>query len=78
MKNVIKDVNGKIQILKNVKITYNNGSYEHYKTIKLTKKGVFIGHFKKGKSYVEEGFIPKFNIKEIEGEIVNKIFRRIL
>ena len=78
MKNLIKKIHENIQIIKNVKVTYANGTVNHFQSAILTKQGLFIVHFKNEKLFVEEGFIPLFNLKEIEGEIVKKIFKRIL
>jgi hypothetical protein len=76
--NAIYNFNKKIQIFINVKIVYRNGNCEFFPIVVLTKKGVFFGHFKKGKSFVEEGFIHRINIGEIKGEIVKKDYKIII
>ena len=78
MRNLINNKDEEIQIIKNVKVTYINGTTNNFESAILTKQGLFIGHFKHEKFFIEEGFIPRFNIKEIEGEIVKKIYKRIL
>jgi hypothetical protein len=78
MNKKIKNIDQDFQIIKNVKVTYFDGKIKQFRSAILTKQGLFIVHFKDKKSFVEEGFIPRFNLKEIEGEIVKKIYKRIL
>ena len=53
-----------MEILEKVTITYNGGLEEKFDAIRITNKGVIICRILDG-DFIDYGFIPNYNIKEI-------------
>lgn len=58
-------------IFKNAIVVYTNGITEQFALIHMTNKGVIIGRVLNGE-FVDCGFIPMKNIKEIRDSIRRK------
>jgi hypothetical protein len=73
-----------IEVLENVAVIYQRGreKKEVFDAIHMNGDGIYTGYIlkKEGKSFYEEfiecGYIPKHNIKRIEGSVKRKVYMR--
>lgn len=61
----------KMEIIKDVIITYTDGKKDFFKAINISNKGIFTGRIMENNKFIDVGFIPKINIKFIT--VNNKI-----
>jgi hypothetical protein len=73
-----------IEVIENVAVIYQRGreKKEVFDAIYLNGDGIYTGYIlkKAGNNFFEEfiecGFIPKHNIKNIEGSVKRKVYKR--
>ena len=57
-----------IEIISNALLTYKDGNKEYFKAVYNVKVGVITGRIIDKDIFLEIGFIPHYNIKNIDGE----------
>jgi hypothetical protein len=65
-----------IDILEMVQIIYIDGKMDIFPAIHITDEGVYTGRIRNNNEFVNGGFIPKQNIKKINGGSKRKIRKR--
>ena len=65
-----------INILEMAKIIYKDGKKDIFDAIYITKEGIQTGRIINNYEFINGGFIPKDNIKNIIGGIERKIHKR--
>ena len=65
-----------IEILEMAKIIYNDGKMDIFNAIYKANEGVYTGRIINQNEFINGGFIPKENIKEIIGGIKRKMLKK--
>ena len=65
-----------INILEMAKIIYNDGKRDIFEAIHITEEGIHTGRIINNFEFINGGFIPKENIKNIIGGIERKILKK--
>ena len=65
-----------INILEMAKIIYSDGKMDIFNVIYKANEGVYIGRIINQNEFINGGFIPKENIKEIIGGIKRKMLKK--
>ena len=65
-----------IEIIFNALLTYNDGNKEYFKALYKVKDGVITGKIIDKNVFLEIGFIPNYNIKNIVGERKKANYRK--
>jgi len=63
-------------ILEMAKIIYNDGKMDIFNAIYKANEGVYTGRIINQNEFINGGFIPKENIKEIIGGIKRKMLKK--
>jgi len=65
MKKKADNIFEKIKIIQNPVVIYKNNNRELFEGIYLTDKKIYTGYILNNEIFVEGGFIPKHNVKQI-------------
>jgi hypothetical protein len=65
-----------IEILEMAQIIYHDGKKDIFQAIQKAKEGIYTGRIRNNDEFIGGGFIPKQNIKKINGGIKRKIRKK--
>ena len=65
-----------IEIISNALLTYKDGNKEYFKAVYNVKDGVITGKIIDKNVFLEVGFIPNCNVKNIVGERKKANYRK--
>jgi hypothetical protein len=65
-----------IEIIFNALLTYNDGNMEYFKAVYKVKDGIITGKIIDKNVFLDIGFIPNYNIKNIVGKKIKANYRK--
>ena len=65
-----------IDILEMAQIIYSGGKKDIFEAVHIVDEGIYIGRIRNHDEFINGGFIPKRNIKQIKGGTRRKIRKK--